>query len=243
MTSPYVPVSVFGDEEAWELYKHTPYRWAFNKLEVALRQGLHSGPAASAPKADGAYISRPVYNLYGMGVDAKQFYYQRSMERELVNYSIVPPGSFWCEWLDGEQLSVDYRRLSGSLNWEISSVWHGKHFSPDNLTKFERWTRVAVSDAPNIENLPLALDWIDDPSVCGFNIEFRSGFVTEVHLRLGNETFNDLPIGTSIIPVWDNEEVGETEFREDHDPEMEEFKAFGRIANIRKGFRIIRQPS
>jgi hypothetical protein len=240
MNLSYLPISVTEDPEAWELYKDTPYRWSFNKLEVALRQGLHSGPAATAPRTEGTYISRPVYNLYGMGIEAKRFYYQESMERGLVNYDVVAPGSFWCEWLEGEQLSVDYRRLSGSLNWVVSSVWRGEHFSSYNLTKFEKWTRIENTSAPSLMNLPIALDWLGDKSVAGFNLEFRAGYVTEIHLRLGNTSFEDLPVGTTVLPIWDDEELGTEEFREDDDPEMEKFKAFGRISNIRKGFRVVR---
>jgi len=240
MSSPYLPTFVTEDPEAWELYKGTAYRWSFNKLEVALRQGLRAGPAATAPTKEGTYISRPIYNLYGMGIEAKRFEYTHLMRREISNYAFVPPGSFWCEWLDGDNLSIDYRRLSNTFKWEVSSVWEGKHSSVDNLTKFEKWTRVPVKAAPALKDLPLAMDWIGDPYVAGFNIEVKSGYVTEVHLRLGNTTFEDLPIGTSVIPLWDDDEIGDFEFRADNDYEIEKYKAFGNISNIRKGFKILR---
>jgi hypothetical protein len=240
MDSTYIPIFISEDPEAWELYKGTPYRWAFNKLEVALRQGLKAGPAATAPMFDGSYISRPIYNLYGMGIEAKRFEYKTSMNREVSNYAVVPPGSFWCEWLDGDHLSVDYRRLSKTLSWEVSSVWRGDHASVDNLTKFEKWTRVPTDLAPTLSELPLAMDWIGDPYVAGFNIEVRSGYVTEVHLRLGNTSFDDLPIGSSVVPLWDEDDIGDFEFRADDDYELEKYKAFGNISNIRKGFKILR---
>lgn len=229
---------VIDDANAWELYKNTSYRWCFNKLEVALRQGLHAGPGASAPEFEGKYISRPIYNLYGMGIEAKQFHYKTSMRRELKNYAIVPPGSFWCEWLEGEQLSIDYKRVADGSDWEASSVWLGKHADENNLTKFEQWTRLDVTLAPKLKDLPLAFDWLDDKRVSGFNVEVRSGYVTEVHLRLGNGHLDGLPVGSIVLPVWDNESHNGLEFWPEDDPEMEEFKAFGRISNIRKGFRV-----
>lgn len=240
MYSPYLPVFITEDYEAWEFFKDTPYRWAFNKLEVALRQGLHAGPAATSPDVEGSYISRPIYNLYGMGIEAKKFEFTKSMTREMINYSVVPPGSFWCEWLDGDHYSIDYRRFNASRRWDTASVWQGHHYSHENLTKFEEWVRVNPEVAPSIVDLPLITPWASDPYVNGFNVEIRGGFVTEVHLRLGNAVFEDLPVGTKVIPVWDDEEIGDYEFRENALGEMTKYKAFGRISNVRQGFKIIR---
>lgn len=50
------------DYETWEAFMHLEeFRWLFNKLEVALRQGLHAGPSGTAPRYAGTYISRPTY--------------------------------------------------------------------------------------------------------------------------------------------------------------------------------------
>ena len=49
------------DYQAWEAYKHNDnYRWLFNKLEIALRQELRAGPAATAPERSGWYVHRPI---------------------------------------------------------------------------------------------------------------------------------------------------------------------------------------
>jgi hypothetical protein len=83
------PVLAEEDFQAWNLYRDTEHRWVFNKLEVALRQGLHAGPAATAPDRNGTYIYRPIYNLYGMGIGAKKFKYDKdSMYDSLIKLSI-----------------------------------------------------------------------------------------------------------------------------------------------------------
>ena len=176
-----------------------------------------------------------------MGIDAKRFEYEDSMQKEFINHAVVPPGSFWCEWLDGRHLSVDYRRLSSTLDWEICSAWRGEHLSTDNLTKFEKWTKLPVESAPSLGDITLPMDWIDDPYVTEFNLEVRGGYVTEVHLRLGNYSLDDLPIGTSVIPLWDEDEIEGFEYRANKDSDMQEYKGFGRVSNIRKGFKVIRE--
>jgi hypothetical protein len=112
------PVLAEEDFQAWELYKNTEHRWVFNKLEIALRQGLGAGPASTAPDRNGIYIYRPIYNLYGMGIGAKKFEYDKeTMYDSLINNDVVPPGYFWCEWLEGEHLSIDYHQ-------DEKGFWH-----------------------------------------------------------------------------------------------------------------------
>ena len=55
-----------SDQDAWEAYPQ--HRWVFNKLEVALRQGFHAGPACSRVTFEGKkkVVIRPIYNLFGM---------------------------------------------------------------------------------------------------------------------------------------------------------------------------------
>jgi len=62
-----------------------------------------------------------------------------------------------------------------------------------------------------------------------------------VHLRLGNYSLDDLPIGTSVIPLWDEDEIEGFEYRANKDSDMQEYKGFGRVSNIRKGFKVIRE--
>ncbi len=238
-----LPVTAREDYQAWQAYGATEYRWAFNKLEVALRGGLTAGPAAVPPPRAGRYVSRPVYNLFGMGIGAEQFYYGEDEYEEFVYYKTVPPGYFWCEWLDGPHRSVDYQKYTDG-SWRVSSVWEGVHYSDDNLTKFRSWTRLSNRAAPPPHKLPLALGWLHrDSGVDFFNVELRGAHVVEVHLRPGDLVFQDLPVGTTLVPVWPGMELPPGEFIPDIDPGMKRSAVSGHLRDVRDGFVVLRDGS
>jgi hypothetical protein len=249
MNQKLVPVEFDEDHQTWEHYKeHPEFRWVFNKLEVALRQKLYAGPAGTAPQRNGTYISRPIYNVYGMGIGAHKFHYDKTMQEDFVNHAFVPPGHFWCEWLVGPQLSIDYQVREDRRTWEVNSIWMGEHYSDDNLTKFEKWTKLDKSLAPNIYLLPLTLPWLRVDSttkirnmVPGFNVEIRSGKIIEAHLRHGNDTLDHLPVGTIVTPVWEDMEIPEgSEFEANLTEGMTDNGAHGHLSNIRRGFLVNR---
>lgn len=238
----YRSIHIEEDFEAWALYGKTDFRWVFNKLEVALRQGLHAGPAGSVPERNGTYIHRPTYNLYGMGVGAEKFFYHSEEDLDgMVNYKIVPPGSFWCEWLSGEHLSIDYRKTWFS-RWEPTSVWKGIQDQTESLTRFESWERLHESAAPRALDLPLVIDAFYDHRVFGVNVEMIGDKVIEIHLRLGNDPFDDLPVGSKIIPVWNDEEPPEGEWRGNLFEDMTKYAAGGHLQHVRRGF-VIQYPN
>jgi hypothetical protein len=225
------------DFQAWDLYKNTEHRWVFNKLEVALRQGLHAGPAATAPRLDGTYIYRPIYNLYGMGIGANKFHYRNDMHGLMINHDIVPPGHFWCEWLDGEHLSIDYHQDTNGF-WHTRSVWAGSHKDKNNLTKFESWEKLHTEYAPTWNELPLDMSFLYDPNVPAFNVEMIDNTIIEIHLRLGNDPFDDYPVGTTVIPVWNDEEAPEGEWKGNLHTDLEMYSASGYLSDIRRGYVI-----
>lgn len=231
-------VLVDEDYQTWELYPQ--HRNLFNKLDLALEQKLSAGPAGVAPSYSGRYVSRPTYNIYGMGIGAKQFYYDNdSMRDALLNNDIVPPGHFWCEWLPGKHLSVDFHRHPDTGIFYNRSVWTGVHYGDDNLTKFSYWIREESNIHPYSINV--ALPW-NDASVTAINLEMRGDKVIEAHLRLGNDPWDDLPVGTKVIPLWDDMELpSEAEFRSNLHSDMESYSASGHLANIRRGY-IIERP-
>lgn len=150
------------DHEMWQKFGTSEYRWAFNKLEVAMRQGLHCGPAGTAPERSGDYIYRPVYNPFGMGIGATKFSYDLEADAErFTRHEVVPPGYFWCEWLEGPHLSIDYRKWTDGV-WRTASVWEGEHRSDDNLTKFSRWTKLDADVAPNPYLWGNLLPWVKE---------------------------------------------------------------------------------
>lgn len=237
----YRSIHIEEDFEAWALYRDTESRWLFNKLEVALRQGLHAGPAGSVPERNGTYIYRPAYNLYGMGVGAEKFFYHYEEDQDaMINYQIVPPGSFWCEWLSGRHLSIDYRRTWMNM-WDISAVWKGVQDSTSSLSRFDHWERLPKSEAPKAHELPLRIPAFADSKVYGVNVEMIGDSIIEVHLRLGNDPFDDLPVGSKIIPVWNDEEAPEGEWRGNLFDDMTKYVAGGHLEHVRRGF-IIQRP-
>jgi hypothetical protein len=241
LVSPLSRPGLEEDFQAWEMFKNKPFRWLFNKLEVALNQDLHAGPAAVAPVHSGIYIHRPIYNLYGMGIGATKFAYDADHDYDdFINHAVVPPGHFWCEWIHGEHISIDYQQYSDG-EWRIRSVLLGEHYDDDNLTKFNHWRKVSHEYAPAFQDTGL-LDIIGlDPYAPYCNIEMRGDYVVEVHLRLGNDPFDHLPIGAKIIPVWDNEEAPEGEWMGNLHNDMEQYSASGNLTNIRRGY-VIQYP-
>jgi hypothetical protein len=225
------------DFQAWDVYPS--YRNLFNKLDVALQQGLHAGPAGIAPKQSGMYISRPTYNVYGMGIGAKKFYYDKDLMYEaIINNDIVPPGHFWCEWLSGKHLSVDFHRDPDTGIFYTRSVWVGVHSSDDNLTKFSHWKREDVDI--HYSDIKLKLPW-DDLAVNAINLEMRGDKVIEAHLRLGNDPWDDLPVGTKVTPIWNDMDVPEgAEFRGNLHSDMEYYSASGHLTDTRRGYTIER---
>lgn len=233
----FCPVSADSDYEAWKKFKETKHRWTFNKLEVAMRQGLHAGPAAIPPEKDGWYIHRPAYNLYGMGIGAKKFFYSSKNFKQIINHGFIPPGNFWCEWIEGDHLSIDYRKDYEGV-WHIVSVWKGVLFSDDNLTKFQYWEKLENFQGIGAKDLPPLIDWLDDDSITCFNLEIKKNHIIEIHLRSGEEIPGKFSVGDKVFPLWEDSDYSEYSVLEDPDPEMSEFKAHGHLASIRKGFAI-----
>ena len=176
------------DFECWEEYPQ--HRWVFNKLDVAMKLGYQCGPACVPVQQNGNYIVRPIYNLYGMSVSAEQKYLRVEDAHQMHNHKHIPPGHFWCEWFDGDHYSIDY-------------AWHNNVLEPTTTTvgtkeglKFTQWTKIANVD----KKLP---EWIQTfTDVEELNMEFIGDKLIEVHLRSGNDIVHDDPVGTKMIPHW-----------------------------------------
>jgi len=206
-----------------------------------MRQNLLAGPAGTSPPHDGLYISRPVYNPYGMGIGAKQFEFTSDMSHEMVNHAVVPPGHFWCEWLSGQHLSIDYQQFEDG-SWGVSSVWEGKHFSQNNLTKFQSWTKLSPRKTPQPASLPLELEFLTTFEIPFFNVELINNNIIEVHLRPGHLNFETLPVGTTLYPVWQGEDSPEGEWVQERNSDISGYKADGNLTDIRDGFIVVRNP-
>ena len=224
---------VVGDYQVWNAYPK--YRWTMNKLEVSLKLGYHAGPAGIAVEKTGWYIVRPVYNPYGMGIGAHKKWLDIADADAMSDHKYIPPGYFWCEWLDGNHYSIDYKRDKNwkgtPSNWIPLNATQGFHYSEDNLTKFRCWR---IIEPPHTE-LP---QWVHDLDVAELNIEFKDNNITEIHLRSGNNIALDATIGDEFYPIWqgdDYTDMQHLEFVPNEDTD-EDKSADGDLNDIRLGY-------
>ena len=192
------------DHQAWEAYPQ--HRWVFNKLDLALRMGYAAGPAGVPIPRDGKYIIKPIYNLYGMGLGAEVVEWTLADNKKIEDCEIISPGYMWCEYLEGPHYSVDYMRMAADpslkdlVGWSPFCAMKGTN-SESDLVKFTEWQCV---EPPDLQ-LPSSIDNLH--GVEYINLEMKGTQIFEVHLRSGNDHMWPYPIGTKLIPVWDEKEA------------------------------------
>ena len=219
---------VEDDFQAWQIYpKH---RWVFNKLELALRLGYDAGPACVPVTRSGKYVVRPIYNLYGMSIGAKVININIMQSKSMEKHALIPPGYFWCEFFDGDQYSVDYKRTrqpkGSQFAWEEVDTARGER-DLDNLTKFKSWEKC---ENRNII-LPDFLNSID--GVPDLNVEWIGDKVVEVHLRTGNDIFGK---HNKVIPIWEGDDI-EPDLR--NADTTVRYDASGYLDDVRIGYKIV----
>lgn len=209
--------------------KYPQHRKWFNKLWVAETFGYKCGPAGIEIPETGTYVIRPIYNLAGMGAGATV--------KQLLkgDFSSVPPGYFWCEYLTGKHYSANYvwkydrDMINGKWlqPWKGSSCWEGTNM-PVNLTKFVEWKR-----SDYIPEVPDELVTLRD--VKEINVEFKGNQIIEVHLRPSPDPDYD-----HIIPVWASDFGKKREHMEMHGFDFIEAydNANGYIEDARIGFLV-----
>lgn len=169
------------DNDVWEVIQPEDI-WVYNKLQIARMQNISCGPAGVRVPADGQYIVRPMINLLGMSVGAEIKHLTRDSLLD------VPPGYFWCEILEGTQVSVDYN------NGNQVGVYQPERDIDSPLYKFSKWTRLNTGPEIPVWLKPLVSKY------SRINVEFIGDKVIEVHLRNSPD-----PDVQEIIPVWESE--------------------------------------
>jgi len=224
-------MNIDDDTQAWEAYPQ--YRWVFNKLEVAMRLGYECGPACVPIKTEGDYVIRPIYNLFGQGIGAKKVNLNPDLHsEEMIIHKHVPPGYFWCEYLEGSHYSIDYKRENGK--WIPFSAMVGVHENENNLVKFEVWEKVELPDfkIPN---------FIQEIDVEYINIESKNENPFEIHLRTGNDQIWHLPMGSKLYPSWEESDKI-TRKNLDFSPNLHEdskfYSADGYLNDVRLGYYV-----
>jgi hypothetical protein len=161
------------DSDAWEWYP--AHRWVYDKLRVALSQGLEAGPHGTQPPRFPVF-SKPIVNLKGMGVGSRVLTSQADYEAH------AAPGHFWMTLLQGRHVSSDLAVVDGEPRW-----WRHVTGQPAGEGTFDYWT-IQAGPEPDIEAHCGA--WVRKHLVAYtgmLNIETIGGTIIEAHLRFADQ--------------------------------------------------------
>ena len=92
------------DPDSWRWYP--AYRWVYDKMAVALSQGLDAGPHGVPPPRFPVF-SKPITNLKGMGVGS------RLLDTAAEYAANAAPGHMWMTLLHGRHVHGPAQRLLG----------------------------------------------------------------------------------------------------------------------------------
>jgi len=161
------------DSDAWLWYPRE--RWVYDKLAVALSQGLDAAPHGVPPPAFPVF-SKPIVNLKGMGVASRVIGSAAEYELSLT------AGHMWMTLLSGRHVSTDVAAVDGEPAW-----WRHVTGAPGAEGTFDHWTVHGARDAA-IEDYVGA--WIRE-NLAGYtgivNTETIGGRMIEVHLRMSDQ--------------------------------------------------------
>ena len=161
------------DADAWAWYPQ--HRWVYDKLAVALSQGLAAAPHGVIPPAFPVF-SKPVYNLRGMGTGSQVLASAEAYR------AAIAPGHFWMTLLQGEHVSSDAALIDGEAVW-----WRHSSGVPGPGGTFDHWT-IHAAARPALEAACAA--WARR-SLRGYsgmlNVETIGGRIIEAHLRFADQ--------------------------------------------------------
>lgn len=161
------------DSDAWVW--NPPQRWVYDKLAVALSQGLEAGPHGTTPPRFPVF-SKPIVNLKGMGVGSRVLSSPHDYEQ---NYA---PGHLWMRLLEGRHVSSDTAIVAGVPRW-----WRHVTGQPAGGGTFDYWT---IHAAPDDEIEARCGAWIAEnlARYTGMlNLETIGGTIIEAHLRFSDQ--------------------------------------------------------
>jgi hypothetical protein len=161
------------DVRAWPLYpKH---RWVYDKMAVALSQGLDAAPHGVMPSHYPVF-SKPMINLRGMGAGS------RIIASEAEYRAAMTPGHFWCTLLSGPHVSSDAAVIDGRPVW-----WRHTTGVTALGGTFDYW-HIHAEAMPGIE------DWCNawaSEHLRGYtgmiNVETIGARIIEAHLRFADQ--------------------------------------------------------
>jgi len=161
------------DSDAWTW--NPTHRWIYDKLAVAMSQGLDAAPHGVAPR-NYPVFSKPIYNLKGMGVGSRRL----GSEADYVAH--YQPGHFWSTLLDGAHISSDVALVDGVPQW-----WrHARGIASGDGT-FDYW-EVGAAAEPAVEEWCGAWCARNLAGCTGMiNLETIGGRIIEAHLRFADQ--------------------------------------------------------
>ena len=161
------------DQDSWAWYPD--HRWVYDKLAVALSQGLAAAPHGVMPPRYPIF-SKPITNLRGMGIGSRAF----ETEEEYVAH--LTAGHFWTELLTGRHLSSDVALIDGEPQW-----WRHTEGIATAGGTFDYW-RIHAAAMPDIEQW--CGPWVRE-HLSGYtgmaNLETIGGKIIEAHLRFADQ--------------------------------------------------------
>jgi hypothetical protein len=159
------------DWEAWTLFP--AHRWIYDKLAVALSQGLDAAPHG-VPPPHYPVFSKPMMNLRSMG--------SLPIPDEATYRANLQPGHFWATLLTGAHVSTDAGVVNGEVRW-----WRHATGATAPGGTFDYW-HIHAEAMPEIE------DWCGAWSrrhLAGYtgmiNFETIGGRIIEAHLRFADQ--------------------------------------------------------
>ena len=161
------------DGDAWLWYP--AQRWIYNKLAVALSQGLDAGPHGTPPPRFPVF-SKPIINLKGMGVGSRVLKSQADYDEHYA------PGHFWMALLEGRHVSSDVAVVAGEPRW-----WRHVTGKPAGEGTFDYWV---IHAEPNEDIEAPCSVWIEEnlPGYSGMlNLETIGSTIIEAHLRFADQ--------------------------------------------------------
>src|ERR1700733_6957843 len=161
------------DPDSWEWYPQ--HRWIYDKLAVALSQGLKAAPHGVMPP-DFPVFSKPIMNLRGMGSGSQVI---SSVEEYR---AALTAGHFWCTLLTGPHVSSDVALVGGRPGW-----WRHTTGVTGPGGTFDYW-HIHPEAMPDVE------DWCgawSSKHLAGYtgmvNFETIGSRIIEAHLRFADQ--------------------------------------------------------
>jgi hypothetical protein len=161
------------DADAWSW--NPAYAWVYDKLAVALSQGLEAAPHGVMPTSFPVF-SKPIINLRGMGIASRVIATRQAYD------DASTPGHFWMPLLHGEHVSSDVALIDGQPVW-----WRHTTGKPGPGGTFDYWT-VHAQTKPELEAAGAAWAKRHLAGYSGMaNLETIGGRIIEVHLRFADQ--------------------------------------------------------